>query len=152
MSIFIVPATNISRANSIARGGRGPFEIAASQAHDPAAGRPAARPKGFRRLEKRPPHYAGAAKPVGSRSDSKAVRAAIDIGFRDLNLHRIEAGVEPGNIRSIRLARKMKMRREGLKKRAIYLRGRWVDLIVYTLTSEDLGYRFNLTELQKKRR
>lgn len=45
----------------------------------------------------------------------------IDIGFKDIKLHRIEAGIEPGNKRSIALAKSLKMRREGLKKRPFSL-------------------------------
>lgn len=69
----------------------------------------------------------------------ESAEAAIDIGFNDIKLHRIEAGVEPSNRRSIRLARALGLRREGLKKRAVFLRGRWNDLIMYTVTCEDLG-------------
>ena len=72
--------------------------------------------------------------------------------FKDIKLHRIEAGVEPGNRRSIRLAKSLGMRREGLKKRAIFLRGEWRDLLMFTLTSEDLGIKFNSkTALMKPR-
>jgi ribosomal-protein-alanine N-acetyltransferase len=72
----------------------------------------------------------------------EAVKSALDIGFKDLKLHRIEAGIEPGNRRSLKLARSLKMRREGVKKRAIHLRGRWVDLVMYTLTTEDVRLKF----------
>lgn len=72
----------------------------------------------------------------------EAVLATLDIGFRDLKLHRIEAGIEPNNHRSQRLARSLKMRREGVKKRALYLRGQWVDLVMFTLTTEDMGIEF----------
>jgi len=82
----------------------------------------------------------------------EAVRAMIDIGFKDIKLHRIEAGIEPGNIRSIRLAKSLGMRREGLKKRAIFLRNHWVDLLVYTLTSEDWGIKFDTSKLKYKSR
>ncbi len=69
----------------------------------------------------------------------EAVRAMIDIAFRDLNLHRLEAGIEPRNRRSILLARSLKLRKEGLKRRAVFLKGRWVDLVMYSITSEELG-------------
>jgi len=82
----------------------------------------------------------------------EAVRAMLDIGFKDLKLHRIEAGIEPGNIRSIRLANSLGMRREGLKKRAIFLRNKWVDLIMYTMTSEDLGISFDTSGFKHKPR
>ena len=72
----------------------------------------------------------------------EAVKALLDIGFRDLKLHRLEAGIEPTNRRSILLARSLGMRKEGLKKRAVFLRGRWNDLVMYTLTCEELGHRW----------
>lgn len=68
-----------------------------------------------------------------------AVAAIIDIAFRDLELHRVEAGIEPYNRRSIMLARSLGMRKEGLKKRAVFLRGEWQDLVMYSLTCEDYG-------------
>lgn len=82
----------------------------------------------------------------------EAVKATLDIGFNDLKLHRIEAGIEPGNIRSIRLAKSLRMRREGLKKRAIFLRNKWVDLLMYSLTTEDIGKKFNTSVLRHKPR
>ena len=66
-------------------------------------------------------------------------RAVIEIGFHDLELHRIEAGVEPTNTRSIELAEALNMRYEGLSKRRLYLRGQWVDAAIYALTAEDMG-------------
>jgi ribosomal-protein-alanine N-acetyltransferase len=72
----------------------------------------------------------------------EAVNACIEIGFTDLKLHRIEAGIEPRNRRSIALARSLKMRKEGKKMRALFLDNRWVDILIYTLTTEDRGLRF----------
>ena len=72
----------------------------------------------------------------------EATLALIDIGFRDLKLHRLEAGIEPRNRRSIRLARSLKLRKEGLKKRALYRKGKWQDLVVFAATSEEFGVRW----------
>lgn len=82
----------------------------------------------------------------------EAVHSALTIGFRKLKLHRIEAGIEPGNNRSIRLAKSLGMRHEGLKKRAIYLRKKWVDLLMYTLTTEDVGLKFSTARLKLRPR
>lgn len=71
---------------------------------------------------------------------TEAVRAGIDIAFRELKLHRLEAGIEPGNRRSIRLAKALGFRKEGLSKRRLFLREQWVDLYIYVLTTEDAGY------------
>lgn len=68
--------------------------------------------------------------------------AIIDIAFRDVKLHRVEAGIEPTNRRSILLARSIGLRKEGLKKRAVFLRGMWNDLVMYSATCEDFGYKW----------
>jgi [ribosomal protein S5]-alanine N-acetyltransferase len=72
----------------------------------------------------------------------EATQAGIDIGFRDLKLHRLEAGVEPANRRSILLARSLGLRKEGLKKRAVFIRGQWQDLVVYCATCEEFGIKW----------
>ena len=82
----------------------------------------------------------------------EAVQAMIEIAFEEIKLHRIEAGIEPTNKRSLKLARSLGMRREGLKKRALFLRNKWVDLVIYTLTSEDVGKRYPTKNLKWKRR
>ena len=65
--------------------------------------------------------------------------ATLQIAFHTLKLHRVEAGIEPANKRSIRLAKSLNMRREGLSKRRLYLRQKWVDMVIYALTAEDVG-------------
>jgi ribosomal-protein-alanine N-acetyltransferase len=77
----------------------------------------------------------------GNGFGSEASRAAIDIAFRDLGIHGLEAGIEPGNERSVRLARGLGMKKEGLKLRAVYLRGKWRGLLAYVAFSEDFGIR-----------
>ncbi|MEK7355597.1 MAG: GNAT family protein [Bdellovibrionota bacterium] len=72
----------------------------------------------------------------------EAVKAVLDIGFRDVKLHRIEAGIEPRNRRSHALAKSLGLRREGLKKRALYLRGDWIDITMYTATCEEFGIKW----------
>ena len=39
-----------------------------------------------------------------------------------------------------RLARSAGLRKEGLKKRAAFLRGKWIDLVVYAGTCEEFGF------------
>ncbi len=70
------------------------------------------------------------------------VSAGLAVGFSDLRLHRIEAGIAPTNRRSIFLARSMGFRKEGLKKRALFLNGEWKDIVVYALTCEDIGMKY----------
>lgn len=72
----------------------------------------------------------------------EAVKLTFELGFKNLALHRLEAGIEPQNLRSIALAKSMKMRYEGRKKKCLFLRKIWVDLLMYTVTCEDLNFRF----------
>ena len=81
----------------------------------------------------------------------EATLAMVDIAFRDIRLHRIEAGIEPTNRRSIMLARSIGLRKEGLKKRAIYLRGKWNDLVMYSATCEEFGVKWKGTPKTRPR-
>lgn len=72
----------------------------------------------------------------------EAVKLALDLGFDELKLHRIEAGIDPQNKRSLYLARTLGMRREGKKSRALFINNQWVDIMIYALTVEDLGKKF----------
>jgi ribosomal-protein-alanine N-acetyltransferase len=81
----------------------------------------------------------------------EAVLMMIDIAFRDIKLHRIEAGIEPSNRRSILLARSIGLRKEGLKKRAVFLRNQWVDLSIYSATCEEFGFEWKMkTKLRSR--
>jgi ribosomal-protein-alanine N-acetyltransferase len=71
-----------------------------------------------------------------------SVLAMIDIAFRDIKLHRVEAGIEPYNRRSIMMARAIGLRKEGLKKRAVFLRNKWQDLVMYSATCEEFGIKW----------
>jgi len=80
-----------------------------------------------------------------------ATEAILDIAFNDLGLHRLEAGVEPRNIRCLRGIRAFGFRKEGRKKRAVYLRGQWRDLMMYSLTCEDYGIPWRGTAQDRPR-
>ena len=58
---------------------------------------------------------------------TEALGLALEYAFRRLGLHRVEADIEPDNTESIRLARRVGFRREGLSRRYLKLRGRWRD-------------------------
>lgn len=68
----------------------------------------------------------------------EAVKGIIHLAFNEHQLHRIVAGIEPKNKRSLALAKKLGMRREGLSRRVVKLRGEWRDLVQFALTTEDL--------------
>ncbi len=81
----------------------------------------------------------------------EAVNALIDIAFNDHKLHRVVAGIESGNKKSIRLVKKLGFRREGVAKRVVLLRDEWQDLVQYALTTEDRKVKWTGSiEVRKK--
>lgn len=67
----------------------------------------------------------------------EAVDGLIKLAFTKHKLHRVAAGIEPDNKRSIRLAKKLGMRKEGTTKNIVFIRNEWQDLVQYALTCED---------------
>ncbi len=67
----------------------------------------------------------------------EACHAAIHLAFKNLKLHRVEAGIEPHNPRSIRVAKSLGMRKEGLSKKRIFIDRKWIDLQIFALTKEE---------------
>jgi ribosomal-protein-alanine N-acetyltransferase len=57
--------------------------------------------------------------------------------FRDLKLHRVEAGIQPENIKSIALVQRLGFRYEGLAKRLIKIQGRWRDHQRWAILAEE---------------
>lgn len=80
----------------------------------------------------------------------EASKAVIKYGFLKLGLHRIEAGIEPKNKRSLALAKRLKMNYEGLSKRRLYLGGKWIDLKLFVALSEDYGIKWKPEPKKKK--
>ena len=58
-------------------------------------------------------------------------------GFERLNLHRIYCGTSAKNINMQKLADKMKMKQEGLRKEAMYKNGSFVDIVEYGVLKTD---------------
>ena len=81
----------------------------------------------------------------------EATLGLISICFENLKLHRVEAGIEPYNRRSILLARKIGLRKEGTKKRAVFLKNEWVDLVMYSATCEEFGHKWKGTSKPRLR-
>ncbi|MEC0343729.1 GNAT family N-acetyltransferase [Peribacillus frigoritolerans] len=61
----------------------------------------------------------------GNGYTTEAVNLVIDYAFRTLSLHRIEAGVMPNNIGSIRVLEKAGFLKEGIAKQNIKINDRW---------------------------
>lgn len=67
----------------------------------------------------------------------EACKAAIEIAFKNLKLHRIEAGIAPTNKKSLKTAKAIGLHKEGLSKRRLLINKKWVDIAIYAVTKED---------------
>lgn len=63
------------------------------------------------------------------------------IGFKHLKLNRLEAAINLDNKKSIYLAKKIGMKKEGIKKRYWFEHGKWVDHLIYVANPEDVGLK-----------
>ena len=68
---------------------------------------------------------------------AEAVEAVLKMGFRELGLHRIEAGVLPGNRASIAVLRRAGFTREGVLRDYVKKDGRWCTTLVFSRLSTD---------------
>lgn len=68
---------------------------------------------------------------------TEALTQLLNFGFRDLRLHRIEAGCAVENKASIRVLEKVGMTREGCKRKILPIRGTWVDNYFYAILDTD---------------
>lgn len=58
---------------------------------------------------------------------TEAAKLIVDYGFNELDLHRIEAGVMPHNIGSIRVLEKAGFHKEGIAVKNVKINGKWED-------------------------
>lgn len=71
----------------------------------------------------------------------EASAAGLRIGFQQLKLNRLEAAIHLDHKKSIRLAKAIGMRREGIKRRYWFEDGLWVDHLIYVANPEDVGMK-----------
>lgn len=68
---------------------------------------------------------------------AEGVALAVRYAFEDLDLHRVEADIQPGNTASIRLVRRLGFRREGFSPGFIKIDGVWRDHERWALSKDD---------------
>ena len=67
----------------------------------------------------------------------KSLEVLIDYGFSELDLHKIEIRVAPGNVKSRALPERLGFKQEGVIRDAEWLYDRYVDHVVYGLLREE---------------
>lgn len=70
----------------------------------------------------------------------EAAVVGLQIGFKQLGLHRLEATINLDNKKSIRLCKAIGMHKEGIKKKYWFENGEWTDHIIYVANPEDFKF------------
>ncbi|RUT40532.1 N-acetyltransferase [Paenibacillus anaericanus] len=65
-----------------------------------------------------------------------AVSLCVEYAFNEIGLHRVQAGVMPKNVPSIRVLEKAGFRHEGLSKKYLKINGSWEDHELFAITAE----------------
>lgn len=67
----------------------------------------------------------------------ETLRTIIHFAFTKMNIHKIEAKVDPENISSIKLLEKLNFYQEGLLREHEYEKGKYVDLIIFSILKRE---------------
>jgi ribosomal-protein-alanine N-acetyltransferase len=68
---------------------------------------------------------------------SEAVRLATRYAFDEIGLHRLEANIQPGNLASIALVKRIGFRKEGFSPRYLRINEVWCDHERWALLADD---------------
>lgn len=80
---------------------------------------------------------------------TEVAKAALHFCFKELNLHRVEAGCAVENVASSRVLEKIGMKKEGMKRKLLPIRGEWKDAYNYAILVEDFVSFTLLTEKER---
>lgn len=68
---------------------------------------------------------------------TEAVRLATQYAFKEIGLHRLEANIQPENLSSIALVRRVGFHKEGFSPRYLQINGVWCDHERWALLADD---------------
>jgi [ribosomal protein S5]-alanine N-acetyltransferase len=81
--------------------------------------------------------YWGYAATGGRGLMTEALREATRFAFDELGLHRVEASIQPDNVRSIALVKRVGFTKEGFSPRLLFIDGAWRDHEHWALLGTD---------------
>jgi ribosomal-protein-alanine N-acetyltransferase len=81
--------------------------------------------------------YYGMAWCAGTGRVTEAVRLGAAYAFHELGLHRLEANIQPANVRSIALVRRLGFHREGFSPGYLHIGGAWRDHERWALLADE---------------
>jgi ribosomal-protein-alanine N-acetyltransferase len=73
----------------------------------------------------------------GKGNMTEGLRLVLRHAFGTLGLHRVEANVQPENVRSIALVERLGFRREGYSPKYLRIGGRWRDHVRFAILAEE---------------
>jgi RimJ/RimL family protein N-acetyltransferase len=68
---------------------------------------------------------------------TEAAGAVLQIAFDDLGLHRVSAQLDPRNVRSAELCKRLAMREEARLVEDLWSKGEWVDTTIYAILDRE---------------
>jgi len=83
---------------------------------------------------------------------TEGAAALIDLGFRELGLHRIVGSADARNTGSVRVMERLGMRREALFRENELVKGEWTDEVIYAVLATEWRFAVGKRERPDRQR